>query len=216
MPQRGLLHKLSCGNRSRIRRSIPALRLHWEAFVGQAASTYAVFRKLIQPFDPSYKVFEHGDGSIEQRFWHINNCMKHVESRISSGQFLPESVSPVWMSDEGLRTTEELLTWEETAGALRDIGHWADARTRAADASRLALRERRAVGSDPLVPNCGQRGCAEHRAEVTRHERVGCGMPRVIGVAVLRSCTTFRRSGRSVRHAKGSPMNNVRFGIHDL
>jgi len=52
--------------------------------------------------------------------------MKHVESRIENGQMLPEATVPVWLSNEGLVSTEALLTFAETAEVLKDIAKWAD------------------------------------------------------------------------------------------
>ena len=52
--------------------------------------------------------------------------MKHVESRIATGQILPDATIPVWLTNEGIRSTDALLTYGETGEILRDIARWAD------------------------------------------------------------------------------------------
>lgn len=102
--------------------------LHWEGFVGQSAMAQSILLQIIRGLceDPAYKLFERGDASVEQRIWSLNNSMKHVESRIAAGQILPGSVSPVWLSNEGLQSTDTLLAWAETGEVLDDIARWAD------------------------------------------------------------------------------------------
>lgn len=100
--------------------------MQWEGFVAQATTAHAVLMSLIQQSDPTFRLFSPGDGSIEQRLRHMNNSMKHVDSRITSGQLLPDAVSPVWMSEQGLHVTDSLVTWVETEAVVREIGDWAD------------------------------------------------------------------------------------------
>jgi len=86
--------------------------LYWEGYLSQAAQAQNVIKQLIRnTTDPSFMIYKPGDGSIEQRLHSIYNAIKHVEKRISApGQLPAGSVSPVWMTKDGIRTTEHSLT----------------------------------------------------------------------------------------------------------
>jgi hypothetical protein len=53
--------------------------------------------------------------------------MKHVESRIENGQILANATVPVWLDNNGLRSVDSTLSYEETAEILRDLAKYADA-----------------------------------------------------------------------------------------
>jgi hypothetical protein len=95
---------------------------HWECFLGQAWHAYAL---LITAWEG--RAFEKNDGSIEQRLNSIYNQMKHVESRIENGQILANATVPVWLDNNGLRSVDSTLSYEETAEILRDLAKYADA-----------------------------------------------------------------------------------------
>jgi hypothetical protein len=102
--------------------------LHWEGFLAQAAQAHSVLLRTIRHIikDETFKFYEQDDGSVEQRLNAVHNALKHVEKRINNNQVLPDSVSPVWMTNEGLRSTDVLLTWTETGEVLDELAHWAD------------------------------------------------------------------------------------------
>lgn len=100
---------------------------HWEYFLGQAWQGYSVLRSMLGELSGERpKLFEKHDGSTEQRLNSLHNAMKHAESRIEDGQIIEGAVSPVWLGKEGLRSTDTLLTYGETADILGDLATWAD------------------------------------------------------------------------------------------
>lgn len=102
--------------------------LHWEFFLGQSWQAYVLLQKLVQLLgdDDKYQIFEPGDGSLEQRLNLLYNAMKHVEKRIATGQLPEDTVSPVWLTNQGVACTEGGVTFEETGEILRDLAKWAD------------------------------------------------------------------------------------------
>lgn len=96
--------------------------LQWEIFLGQAWHGFALLRKAFN----LPKIFEPGDGSVFERLNHFYNAMKHVESRIENGQMLPEATVPVWLSDDGLVSTDAKFSYSETAEVLREVAKWAE------------------------------------------------------------------------------------------
>jgi hypothetical protein len=76
--------------------------------------------------DETLKVYESSDGSVNQRLHAVYNSIKHAEKRINSDQIIPESVSHVWMTNEGIRSTDAQLVWSETGNVLDELAHWAD------------------------------------------------------------------------------------------
>lgn len=102
--------------------------LHWEGFLTQAAQGHNVLIRTIRHLasDEAFKAYQPGDGSIEQRLHAVYNALKHAEKRINNNQILPDSVSPVWMTNEGLRSTDANLTWHETRELLDEMARWAD------------------------------------------------------------------------------------------
>jgi hypothetical protein len=70
--------------------------------------------------------------------------MKHVESRIENGQIIEGATIPVWLTNEGLRSTDALLTYAETGDILRDLAKWANI---VVDPSEMANKLRQTSGS---------------------------------------------------------------------
>lgn len=95
---------------------------HWEVFLGQGWHAYALFLKA---FDG--RVFEKGDGSVEERLNNLYNAMKHVESRIANAQMLPGATVPVWLTNDGISSVDASMTYLETAEVLKQLAAWADA-----------------------------------------------------------------------------------------
>jgi hypothetical protein len=99
----------------------------WEIFLTDAWQAEAILMKLIEKVaDETYRVFEKGDGSIGERLHLLYNAMKHSESRIASGQMPEEGLVPVWLTNEGLQSTDGFLTFVETGEILEEIAHWAN------------------------------------------------------------------------------------------
>ncbi|MEX1102327.1 MAG: hypothetical protein WD739_10920 [Actinomycetota bacterium] len=103
-----------------------ALR-HWEFFLSQAWQGIELLRRFPEEnFTAPYPVFQQRDGSVEQRLNALYNSMKHVESRIVAGQIPEGATTPVWLANEGIRTTDEILTFEDTGVILRDLAEYSD------------------------------------------------------------------------------------------
>lgn len=102
--------------------------LHWEFFASQSWHALLLLRGFMK-FLTSKDVpmpFARGDGSTEERLSKLYNSMKHAESRIEAGQILPGATIPVWLTNDGIRSTDETLTYEDTAEILRDLAKWAN------------------------------------------------------------------------------------------
>jgi hypothetical protein len=116
---------LSSGRQSLSRYA--AATLHWEFFLGQSWHAYLLLRGLFKFLTKQDipQVFVQGEGSVEERLNYLYNHMKHVESRIENGQVVEGATIPVWLTNEGLRSTDALLTYAETGDILRDLAKWA-------------------------------------------------------------------------------------------
>lgn len=102
--------------------------LHWEGFLTQAAQGHHILVRVIRDLtgDQAYKIYQPGDGSMEQRLHAVYNSLKHSEKRIYNNQILPGSVSAVWMTNGGLRSTDANVSWLETGTVLDELARWAD------------------------------------------------------------------------------------------
>jgi hypothetical protein len=94
---------------------------HWECFLSQSWQAFNLLAKAW-----AGTVFNKNDGSVEQRLNALYNQMKHVESRIESGQMLPDATVPVWLENEGLKSTDARMTYAETAAILKELAKYAD------------------------------------------------------------------------------------------
>lgn len=123
--RRATLGFLSSGRQSLSRYA--AATLHWEFFLGQSWHAYLLLRGLFKFLTRQDvpQVFVRGEGSVEERLNDLYNHMKHVESRIESGQMIEGATIRVWLTNEGLRGANALLTYDETGEILRDLANWA-------------------------------------------------------------------------------------------
>ncbi len=96
---------------------------HWETFLGQSWHAYAIFLKAFKGKD---KVFDKGDGSLENRLNNLYNQMKHVESKIATCEMLPGATVPVWLTNDGIHSINTSMTYNETADVLQQIATWAN------------------------------------------------------------------------------------------
>lgn len=94
---------------------------HWECFLGQAWHAFALLAAAWEG-----TVFKKNDGSVEERLNALYNQMKHVESRIENGQMLANATVPVWLENEGLRSTDTTMTYAEAAEILKELAKYAD------------------------------------------------------------------------------------------
>lgn len=105
---------------------------HWECFLGQCWHAYKL---LVTAWDG--KVFEQGEGSVEERLNSLYNQMKHVESCIDNNQMPDGATVPVWLENAGLRSINASLAFMETAEVLKDLGKYADALSNPSAAAAL-------------------------------------------------------------------------------
>lgn len=94
---------------------------HWETYLGQAWHAYALLMNAWK-----FRAFEKNDGSLEDRLNTIYNEMKHVETRIEKGQMPQGAMLPVWLDNQGLRSADKHLTFEETADVLKELAKYAN------------------------------------------------------------------------------------------
>jgi hypothetical protein len=94
---------------------------HWEVFLSDAYQAWCLLAR-------GQKIlFTPGDGSTMQRLNLLYNRTKHAESAIIAEQLPPDGTLPVWLKNDGLRSVESSLTFEEIAEMLKDLAVWADA-----------------------------------------------------------------------------------------
>jgi hypothetical protein len=99
-------------------------------------------RELIEATSQEpYRPYTRGEGSVEERLNNLYNSMKHAESRISSGQIPEGALVPVWLINEGLTSSDALLTFAETGEILEGIANWADVFVDPIDARNKVRRD---------------------------------------------------------------------------
>lgn len=76
--------------------------------------------------EADWRVYKPGDDSVEERLNALYNSMKHIESRIAAGQILEDAIVPVWLTNEGIRNTDVVLTYSDTRDVLQDLAKWAN------------------------------------------------------------------------------------------
>ncbi|MGD9704445.1 MAG: hypothetical protein AB7Q42_12920 [Acidimicrobiia bacterium] len=105
----------------------PAVRVylsalqHWEnvlAAAGQALSTFHLWT--------GQRPHERDDGTAEQRVNALHNASKHAEGLIRGGQMPKSGPLAVWLTNDGLRSKGQRLSWKELAELLDELGSLAD------------------------------------------------------------------------------------------
>jgi hypothetical protein len=94
---------------------------HWEAFLSYSWQAYCFLGH------GQVRWFEKNDGSIHQRLLALYNRSKHAEEAIKRGDFVEDSPLCVWLTNDGLSSTETSLTSTEIAEILKDLARWASA-----------------------------------------------------------------------------------------
>lgn len=94
---------------------------HWEAFLAHAWQAYAFLGRGQAIW------FAPGDGSILQRLHALHTRAKHAEAAIERGEFVEDAPLCVWLTDDGLRSTDSQLSFAEAAEVLSDLARWASA-----------------------------------------------------------------------------------------
>jgi hypothetical protein len=94
---------------------------HWEAFLAYSWQAYGFLS------GGKVQFFKKGDGSLLERLNSLHNQAKHADEAIQRGDFLEDSPLCVWLTNEGLRSTETLLTFNEVVEILEELAQWASA-----------------------------------------------------------------------------------------
>lgn len=105
---------------------------HWEALLGY---TWQAYRLLL----PSKfgKLYEKGDESFFERLNNLYNKSKHADAAILDGKYLEDSPLCVWLTNEGLKSTDEEVSFEEVVETLAQLAQLA-----AAIQDPLTMREK--------------------------------------------------------------------------
>jgi hypothetical protein len=72
-------------------------------------------------------LFVQGDGSVLERLNLLYNRSKHMDSAIENGHLPAESTMAIWLTNDGVRSIDSVLTFAEIADILRDLATWSDA-----------------------------------------------------------------------------------------
>jgi hypothetical protein len=92
---------------------------HWEAFLAYAWQAHCFIARGLW--------FKKGDGSARERLNALYNRAKHADDAIERGDFIEDSPLCVWLTNDGLRSTETSLSFEEIAEILEDLAQLASA-----------------------------------------------------------------------------------------
>lgn len=95
---------------------------HWEALLSYIWQAY----RLILPAKFG-NLYEKGDESFFERLNNLYNKSKHAEGAILDGKYFEDSPLCVWLSNEGLHSTDEMVTFEEVVETLTQLAQLAAA-----------------------------------------------------------------------------------------
>jgi hypothetical protein len=104
-----------------IRRYVSAIG-HWEDYL---AHTWQAFTFFVR--GQKRVLFKQGEGSELERLNSLHSRAKHAAEQIEAGKFVAESPLCVWLTNDGLRSTDAELSFEEAADALKYLARLADA-----------------------------------------------------------------------------------------
>lgn len=94
---------------------------HWENVL--ANSSHA--QNLLATFAKS-RICDKGDGTVPEKINRLYNHLKHVNSRIEQGSVLNGQMIPVWIVNDGLKSVDVILSYQEAANFLLDLASFAD------------------------------------------------------------------------------------------
>jgi len=95
---------------------------HWEALLAYIWQAY----RLILPARFG-NLYEKGEDSSFERLNNLYNMSKHADGAILDGKYFEDSSLCVWLTNEGLKSTDELVTFEEVAEMLTQLAQLAAA-----------------------------------------------------------------------------------------
>lgn len=94
---------------------------HWEAMLAYAWQAYCLLGR------GKVRWFQKGDGSELQRLNALYNRSKHADSALLNGDYVADSPLCVWLTNDGLRSTDTDLSFSDVEAILRDLARWAGA-----------------------------------------------------------------------------------------
>jgi hypothetical protein len=94
---------------------------HWEQHLMAAWQSLSVMAAMVA----GYKVFTKGDGTVGERLNSLYNSAKHAESRIQSDQMPEAGPLAVWLTNDGISSTECEVQFSELADLLTELATWA-------------------------------------------------------------------------------------------
>ena len=92
---------------------------HWEAFLTYSWQAYG----FLAGGKPLW--FKSGDGSVLERLHGLQSRVKHSDEAVARGDIVDEGPLCIWMTNEGVRSTDMVLSWGELAKVLHDLATWA-------------------------------------------------------------------------------------------
>jgi hypothetical protein len=95
---------------------------HWEALLGYIWQAY----RLILPKQLA-DLYKPRDNSFFERLNHLYNKGKHLEEKILEGKYFEDSPLCIWLTNEGLKSTDEEVTFEEVVETLKQLAQLAAA-----------------------------------------------------------------------------------------
>ena len=72
------------------------------------------------------KVFQKADGSPDQRAYDIANAIKHCGDAIKRADHGPDLTVPVWLENQGFRSSKYALTYDELGLLMSQAAQLAD------------------------------------------------------------------------------------------
>ncbi len=84
--------------------------------IGALWEAAELLRKINQTKEPTYKVFEKGDGSAWQRINDLNGTCKHYNHEQAAS-----SSAPLWITDTGLQSNQTTLTFDEIVESIAEL-----------------------------------------------------------------------------------------------
>ena len=94
---------------------------HWEAFLTYSWQAYG----FLAGGKPQW--FKSGDGSVLERLHGLHSRVKHSDEAVARGDIVGEGPLSLWMTNEGLRSTDMVISFSELAEVLEDLAKWASA-----------------------------------------------------------------------------------------
>jgi hypothetical protein len=108
------------GEKSDFREYLAAVH-HFEGVLAELTACHSLLFRI-----RGGKYFNKNDGSPLSRLSLMNNEIKHADGSIENGDFQVSSTLPLWLTNQGLKSYQSELTWNELAAIIRDVAEAAN------------------------------------------------------------------------------------------